>query len=53
MQTVSITLDVNELNTVIGALSELPHKIVADLVPKIRMQAIKQLAPAPVEPAAE
>lgn len=41
--TVSITLDVNELNVVMGALQELPHRIVDPLLKKIFQQAQQQL----------
>jgi len=41
--TVSITLDVNELNVVMGALQELPHRVVDPLLKKIFQQAQEQL----------
>jgi hypothetical protein len=41
--TVKVTLDVNELNVVMGALQELPHRIVDPLLKKIFQQAQEQL----------
>lgn len=41
--TVSVTLDVNELNIVMGALQELPHRVVDILLKSIFQQAQEQL----------
>lgn len=41
--TVSLTLDVNELNVVMGALQELPHRVVDPLLKKVFQQAQAQL----------
>lgn len=41
--TVSLTVDVNELNIVMGALQELPHRVVDPLLKKIFQQAQEQL----------
>ena len=41
--TVSLTVDVNELNVVMGALQELPHRVVDPLLKKIFQQAQAQL----------
>jgi hypothetical protein len=41
--TVTLTVDVNELNIVMGALQELPHRIVDPLLKKIFQQAQEQL----------
>jgi hypothetical protein len=41
--TVTLTVDVNELNTVLGALQELPHRVVDSLLKKIFQQAQEQL----------
>lgn len=41
--TVTLTVDVNELNVVMGALQELPHRVVDPLLKKIFQQAQEQL----------
>lgn len=41
--TVNLTVDVNELNIVMGALQELPHRIVDPLLKKLFQQAQEQL----------
>lgn len=41
--TVTLTVDVNELNIVMGALQELPHRIVDPLLKKLFQQAQEQL----------
>ena len=41
--TVNITVDVNELNVIMGALQELPHRVVDPLLKKIFQQAQEQL----------
>lgn len=41
--TVNINLDVNELNVVMTALQELPHRVVDPLLKKIFQQAQGQL----------
>lgn len=40
---VNLELSVNELNVVITALRELPHRVVAELVNKVVAQAQKQV----------
>ena len=45
--TIELTLD--EVNAVLVALSEKPFSQVADLIGKIRGQAMKQVAPPPAE----
>ena len=41
--TVNLTVDVNELNVIMGALQELPHRIVDPLLKKLFQQAQEQL----------
>lgn len=41
--TVTLALDVNELNVIIGGLQELPHRVVDALLKKIVQQAQEQL----------
>jgi len=41
---INITLSVEELNLILAALQELPHKVVANLVPKLISQGQSQLA---------
>lgn len=43
VSTVNINLDVNELNVVMTALQELPHRVVDPLLKKIFQQAQGQL----------
>lgn len=43
--TVTITIDVNELNIIMGGLQELPHRIVDPLLKKLFQQAQAQLGP--------
>jgi hypothetical protein len=42
-QTVTITVAVNELNTIIAGLDELPHKFSRGLIDKVSTQAREQL----------
>lgn len=47
---VTLELNVNEVNLVLGALRELPHRVVDGVLQKVVMQAqgqIKQAVPAP------
>ena len=41
--TVNLAVDVNELNVIMGALQELPHRVVDPLLKKIFQQAQEQL----------
>lgn len=41
--TVNLTVDVNELNIIMGGLQELPHRVVDSLLKKIFQQAQNQL----------
>lgn len=41
--TVTITVDVNELNIIMGGLQELPHRVVDPLLKKLFQQAQAQL----------
>lgn len=41
---VTITVDVNELNIIMGGLQELPHRIVDPILKKLFQQAQSQLA---------
>ena len=41
--TVTLTVDVNELNIIMGGLQELPHRVVDSLLKKIFEQAQGQL----------
>lgn len=43
--TVTIILEVNELNMILGGLQELPHRVVDALLRKLMQQAQAQLAP--------
>ena len=47
---VSIVLDVNEVNVVLAALQELPHRVADPILRKVIGQAEQQLTP-PVDPA--
>jgi len=51
---VTLELSVNEVNLVLGALRELPHRVVNDILNKVIAQAQKQVpapnAQAPVTP---
>jgi hypothetical protein len=44
---VNVELTVQELNVVLGALQELPHRVVDSLIRKIIGQAQPQVAPVP------
>lgn len=41
--TVTITVDVNELNIIMGGLQELPHRVVDPILKKLFQQAQSQL----------
>jgi hypothetical protein len=41
--TVTLTVDVNELNIIMGGLQELPHRIVDPILKKLFQQAQAQL----------
>lgn len=41
--TVTLTVDVNELNVIMGGLQELPHRVVDLLLKKLFQQAQEQL----------
>lgn len=41
--TVTLTVDVNELNVIMGGLQELPHRVVDPLLKKLFQQAQEQL----------
>lgn len=41
--TVTLTVDVNELNVIMGGLQELPHRVVDPLLKKLFQQAQAQL----------
>ena len=41
--TVTLTVDVNELNIIMGGLQELPHRVVDPLLKKLFQQAQGQL----------
>ncbi len=41
--TVALTVDVNELNIIMGGLQELPHRVVDPLLKKLFQQAQAQL----------
>jgi hypothetical protein len=42
---VKLELNVNEINVVLGALREMPHRVVNDLINNIVAQAQSQLQP--------
>jgi hypothetical protein len=41
--TVTLTMDINELNVVVAALQELPHRVVDTILKKLIQQAQEQL----------
>lgn len=41
--TVSITVNINELNIIMGALQELPHRVVDPILRKLMQQARTQI----------
>lgn len=41
--TVNLTVDINELNIIMGALQELPHRVVDPMLKKLFQQAQAQL----------
>lgn len=43
---VSITLKVSEVNTILGALDDMPHKFSRNVIDKVLQQAQAQLKPA-------
>lgn len=45
-QEIKLTLSVDEVNVVLGALSEGPYKLVETVIAKIRGQAVPQVASA-------
>lgn len=46
-QVVTLELSVNDVNVVISALRELPHRVVNDLLSKVVAQAQRQVPPPP------
>jgi hypothetical protein len=44
---ITLQLNVADINGILQALAELPFKVSADLIGKIRQQAIEQLPPVP------
>ena len=44
-RTVTITVTINELNTMVAGLDELPHKFSRGLIDKVSTQAREQLQP--------
>lgn len=44
MKKLILEVDEQEANLVVGALAELPYKLTADLILKLRTQAVPQLA---------
>ncbi len=49
---ITLELNVNEVNLVLGALRELPHRIVNDTLNKVVAQAQSQMPQQPPAPAA-
>jgi hypothetical protein len=49
---ITLELNVNEVNLVLGALRELPHRIVNDVLNKVVAQAQSQMPQQPPAPAA-
>jgi len=47
---ITLELNVNEVNLVLGALRELPHRVVDQTLNKVIMQAQKQVPQQPVPP---
>lgn len=47
---ITLELNVNEVNLVLGALRELPHRVVDQTLNKVIMQAQKQVPQQPVSP---
>jgi hypothetical protein len=52
-QEIKLTLTVDEVNNVLGALAEGPYKVVETIITKIRMQAIPQVEGGAAEEGAE
>ena len=48
-KTITLTLNVNEINVMLGALGKGPYEVVEPLIAKIRAQAVPQVE----QPAAE
>lgn len=46
---ITLTLNVNEVNTVLGALGKGPYEVVEPLIVKIRAQAVPQVEEAKTE----
>ncbi len=49
---ITLELNVNETNLVLGALRELPHRVVNDVLNKVIAQAQSQMPQQPPAPAA-
>jgi hypothetical protein len=49
---ITLELNVNEVNLVLGALRELPHRVVNDVLNKVIAQAQSQMPQQPPAPAA-
>ena len=47
---IRLELNINEINIVLGALRELPHRVVDQTLNKVIMQAQKQVPQQPVLP---
>ena len=47
---IRLELNINEINIVLGALRELPHRVVDQTLNKVIMQAQKQVPQQPVPP---
>lgn len=52
-QQVTLTLPVDSVNTILGALSKAPYEAVADLITTVRHQALSQLQAAQPQPEPE
>lgn len=48
-QTIKIELSVAEINTLLAGLAELPFKTSSDLIQKLRVTALSQMASKPEE----
>ena len=47
MEDLTLTLNQNEVNTILLSLSKQPFEVVVDVIGKVRSQALAQLTPAP------
>ena len=47
MEDLTLTLNQNEVNTILLSLSKQPFEAVVDVIGKVRSQALAQLTPAP------